>query len=541
MADFFEQIGPKVGVTAENFKNLSGPEALQLYVSSLEKANVSQQDMIFFMEAIASDSSLLIPLLADSGREMKTLGDEAERTGNVLSQMDIETLRQIERQTRELSDAWEGFKVQIALGALPAVEELFKVLNDPAIRQSVESLVNGMIQGFSAAVRAISETVNMVRFLGEEMAVFRVGVSREDTARLEREADRIRGILDSNPIARAGKQLRFFGKDGVVEWYSQEELRAELAEIEAQLEANYNAPPMLSTNRQTPAFNMPAPVDFSSMENAIANPVEAGTQRAIDAVQDFDDELQRMMEDGRRVFEQTRTPAENLGMEIERLNDLLDAGAIDWDTYSRAIFAAQDAFDDTRESVIKLDEKTEEAMSEMSVFADQAARSMQDAFADFLFDPFSKGLDGMLQDFLRVLQRMAAEAAAAKIFEGIGGIFGGGGKSSGGGIGGIIGDSAGAVFNPLGAIGDFIGGLFADGGTTQPGKAYVVGERGPELFAPNQVGTVIPNHELGGSNVRIINVIDPSLVSDYFNSPGSDQTIINVLQRNAGSVRQILA
>jgi hypothetical protein len=45
----------------------------------------------------------------------------------------------------------------------------------------------------------------------------------------------------------------------------------------------------------------------------------------------------------------------------------------------------------------------------------------------------------------------------------------------------------------------------------------------------------------GGSSVRIINVIDPSLVSDYLNSPGGDQAIVNVLQRNSGTVRQILA
>src|SRR5690606_28596009 len=37
MADFFENIAPKVGITAEAFKNLSGPQALQLYYDSLVK------------------------------------------------------------------------------------------------------------------------------------------------------------------------------------------------------------------------------------------------------------------------------------------------------------------------------------------------------------------------------------------------------------------------------------------------------------------------------------------------------------------------
>ena len=40
LADFFEKIAPRVGVTADQFKRLGGADALQLYVSSLEKANL---------------------------------------------------------------------------------------------------------------------------------------------------------------------------------------------------------------------------------------------------------------------------------------------------------------------------------------------------------------------------------------------------------------------------------------------------------------------------------------------------------------------
>ena len=38
----------------------------------------------------------------------------------------------------------------------------------------------------------------------------------------------------------------------------------------------------------------------------------------------------------------------------------------------------------------------QEAIEETSEFAKQAARNMQDAFAEFLFDPFEDGLEGML-------------------------------------------------------------------------------------------------------------------------------------------------
>ncbi|MBS3962573.1 MAG: hypothetical protein KGZ61_12195 [Sandarakinorhabdus sp.] len=44
----------------------------------------------------------------------------------------------------------------------------------------------------------------------------------------------------------------------------------------------------------------------------------------------------------------------------------------------------------------------------------------------------------------------------------------------------------------------------ASGGPVQPGLAYVVGERGPELFSPSAAGTIIPNGAaMGGSGVTI--------------------------------------
>ena len=55
----------------------------------------------------------------------------------------------------------------------------------------------------------------------------------------------------------------------------------------------------------------------------------------------------------------------------------------------------------------------------------------------------------------------------------------------------------------LGAIG--IPG-FANGGRPPVGKASIVGERGPELFVPDKAGTIIPNHELGGSTNVVVNV-----------------------------------
>lgn len=37
----------------------------------------------------------------------------------------------------------------------------------------------------------------------------------------------------------------------------------------------------------------------------------------------------------------------------------------------------------------------------------------------------------------------------------------------------------------------------AEGGSVTQGKPYIVGERGPEMFVPNQSGTIVPNNQMG--------------------------------------------
>lgn len=53
----------------------------------------------------------------------------------------------------------------------------------------------------------------------------------------------------------------------------------------------------------------------------------------------------------------------------------------------------------------------------------------------------------------------------------------------------------------------------ANGGPVGMRKPYIVGERGPELFVPNQSGNIIPNHDLagiGGGGMNIVVNVDAS-------------------------------
>jgi phage-related protein len=78
-----------------------------------------------------------------------------------------------------------------------------------------------------------------------------------------------------------------------------------------------------------------------------------------------------------------------------------------------------------------------------------------------------------------------------------------------------------------GAIDNVFGGGRANGGAVNAGTAYVVGERGAELFVPNTSGTIIPNGGSGGGG-STINVT----VNGAIDAEGTARTIVDVLNRS---------
>ncbi len=126
MKDFFDTVAKKAGVTAEAFKNLSGPQALQLYYNTLEKAGVSQQQATFFMEALGNDASKLIPLLKNGGDGFKKMADEAERLGGVMDAKAIASAKEFEANMQRLNRQLSAFKVSVGNEMIPGLNEIME-------------------------------------------------------------------------------------------------------------------------------------------------------------------------------------------------------------------------------------------------------------------------------------------------------------------------------------------------------------------------------------------------------------------------------
>jgi hypothetical protein len=195
----------------------------------------------------------------------------------------------------------------------------------------------------------------------------------------------------------------------------------------------------------------------------------AGAQEALNEQQ------KKLAEEGQRVWEQTRTPLERYTEEVERLNALLEKGAISAETHNRALNKASEQLNGLQRETAKTDD---------------VARSLGFTFSSAFEDAVVEGrkarevLQGIFKDILRIIIRKAVtEKLAGLAMSGLGSLMS---LFSGGG-------AAAAYGGDLSSMTGVQGGFFADGGRPPVGVPSVVGEMGPELFVPDAAGTIIPH------------------------------------------------
>ena len=179
-------------------------------------------------------------------------------------------------------------------------------------------------------------------------------------------------------------------------------------------------------------------------------------------------ELQRI---AAQAFSSTRTEAEKLQIELDDLQEAFLAGALDGETYARAVTKANEEFLKTIPTVRKLRDVGRDFATDFAVRIADAAAEGALSFKDFANEVISE------------LKRIAIKLV---IFKGLSAIFGGGG------IVGAIGQSFGLV----------TGGK-AHGGPIFPGRRYQVGELGREEIVSPTAGRVQRHDEVqrGGASV----------------------------------------
>ncbi len=154
MADFFDSMPANVNMTAESFRKLSGPEALQRYYNGLQEANLSNAELIFHMEGMASDASLLIPLLHDNGAGFDVWAEAAENAGVIMDEKTIASTQTLTAANDLLNLSVEGAKTQFTSAFIPVLADVAdELVGTAGAADLARDMGEGLVVGFKGVAK----------------------------------------------------------------------------------------------------------------------------------------------------------------------------------------------------------------------------------------------------------------------------------------------------------------------------------------------------------------------------------------------------
>lgn len=518
-AQAFEDIGISIRDASGEIKDVDSlllevSDKFSGYEDGAAKAALAQ-------ELFGRSGTKLIPLLNSGSAGILELTDQARRLGLVLDQETASAAEEFNDSLTVLGKVSSGVTNRIAADMLPVMNELTGLLVDLAVESEgaadAADILGGVLKGLAtvgivigASFKATGEAIGSVAaallqaargdFQGAwdtlqtgatdyaetaEAAIVRInklwsGDYRKAGEEAAETSERVRATLERSTVATEATTAA---------------TQAATSAVQSQVDAlQLQADTLGLTSEETTLYKLAldgATAAQLDMARAALDQISAFNQ-ANEALKERQELLSEVASIERETWSDASRALGEYQEKIETLRTALLAGEINQSQY------------DTIQAGLEANlEKSKETSDEMSEYSKSAARNIQSAFADFLFDPFEGGLEGMLKSFGTILQRMAAEAAAAQIFEAIGGF----GKAN---------SSAGGTTGFLASLASFFGGARAIGGPVAAGGIYEVGEYNmPELadiggrqyLIPGNDGRITPIRGGSGAPSTMVNNI----------------------------------
>lgn len=470
------------------------------------------------MEFFGKSGAAMVPLLNRGSEGIADLVNEARALGIVLSKDAADAAGEFNDRLDQLRAAKEGLGLQIARQLLPTLNaltgSLFASAKEAAgFEKAAAVAATGVKLLFTAGAllvgvfKTIGELIGGVgaafvamfsgRFREASTIGFEVGKDLRNN--LKGIVDSISGIWDgagvavqasapanaqklSAPIVRAAEKVKK-EKSDIEKSIEEIEKRLSGMRLEVDTQGASDRTRGLIELLRKPGFTGAQIEEYLRLSKQIED-----YKKKVEEAEKAERARQEVMAEGVAVFEATRTPSEVLANELDRLNYLLGKGAINWDTYARAVFAAQDKYDEASKGAAQVADTVGD-------FVKRARENIQDSIGDGLVQAMNGNFKDIGNAFVQMLQRMVAEALAAKLMNAL---FGDA-KSGGTGGGGVFG-------NILHTIGSALFGGKAYGGPVSAGRAVMVGEHQPEVFIPSVSGTIVPESKLRSNSPLVVNV-----------------------------------
>ena len=159
--EIFEQLG----LRAKDFIGLAPDEAFKRIGAAMD--GLAQNEKIFFMEALANDASMLLPLLENNAEAFKKLAAEGEKAGAILSEDQIRNATRFSVALGKIKDVVTGFWNQLA-GAMSGpmaalaegLQEWISSLGD--VKTAAQTVAGFMLKMVKMAIAGFGSLVTML-------------------------------------------------------------------------------------------------------------------------------------------------------------------------------------------------------------------------------------------------------------------------------------------------------------------------------------------------------------------------------------------
>ncbi len=496
-----------IGLEAQALSKISPDEQFRKLADAMKTTENQGSRLRATMAIFDSEGMPLVNMLRQGSNAIREFEGEADKLGLTIDSKTAAASREFTKQLQTLSAVKQGLVLRITADVLPTLnaltqqfvgsakgsESLDKAARVAASGMKIMATIGAVVVGSLSAIGELlggvaAALVALVSGRFRESFNIAKSMSTDFVGNIRSTVDDVKAVwegieIDPGPLSDAIAAPVVFAEPKVT---------AAASRISDQVER------MLERlRRDVQTFGMEgAQVQLFDLQAAGATPQQIEQARAYintlallqrahdDAAEAAKKEEERLRQIA-QIYDATRTPAERLAIEIDRINKLFDNGKRDPDTYARAMLDAQDRFAEATAAA-------RGSLDEMDTFAKNAAENIQRSLGDTFVDAMNGNFKSVGDGFVQMLNRMVAEALAADLARAM---FGGDEKGNVTGKGGWLGSA-------LGAIGDWFGfgGAKASGGDVLPRRALLVGEQGPEMFVPRTAGTIIPTHALAGAS-----------------------------------------
>ena len=541
--DEVNKLSDRLGVTTE------GLTALQFAAS---QTSVSTQALNVGLQRLTRRVSEAANGTGEAVNALKELGVDARRLNQLRPEQQFEVLadafQNVNSQADRVRLAFKLFDTE-GVALLQTMKGGADALRDYAAQAQNAGLI--LEQGVADQATAVTDAVDLMnqqfKAGGRELIrIFGPAVIEVSQAlgsgfvRAAQEASRAVVALRAGFTGAAA---------GIASFLGFEDAAANLADLSNVYQQEFND---ISDTINGYRSNLEALVDTQGVYNEGLKEITQNEDAAKEAKKRYNAEIS----EAKALFDQTRTALEKNSISVARYKELLDAGRISWETFTRAVEQADIAlldatggldaqndklrelasiqseakalFDQTRTAVERnsiaiaryrelldqgaiswevftraveqADIALFEATGNITESVDEATKKTQDLLRDIKseVDQFSNSLvDSMLDANKKIgdiVEDILTSFAKLAFRK--------------------------AVADPISdSVGGFLGSLFgrASGGPVFKNDPVMVGERGPEVFVPQSNGNIVSNDALGGSGAVInftVNSLDPRSAAD---------------------------